>query len=155
MSVKSPRGTALGSISYEAKYAALKAIMNAVGDASSEIVLQEFRRTIMDRNIKGSLNELMPYLYAAGFLSYASREIDKQGVANVMKSIGLKPNSKLIDVILKSSVTSHLAYIYAYYYILANGRIASAEDISKVITAIGMKPDKARIKEVMEFISRH
>lgn len=135
------------------KFEALKVIVETTAATSSRLIISEFQQTIQNREIVSNISGLMPYLYAAGFLSFAAREINEQNMSDILTSIGIKPNPELIKVVLDIGIKSHLVYVYAFYFLLANGIDTSDDNILNVVKSLGLPPDKSRVAEVREMLS--
>jgi ribosomal protein L12E/L44/L45/RPP1/RPP2 len=144
--IKSPEG--------EARIATLQAIAQEVAQVSSKLIMVELRKALDAPEIKENIGKgMMLYLYAAGFLSFAGREITRTKVGAVVKSTGVEPNYELIDLLLKNDMKSHLVYVYAFYYLVASGKDPSKENVKKVLEAIKVKPDMSRADDILEFVS--
>ncbi|HVC58487.1 MAG TPA: hypothetical protein VND15_03370 [Candidatus Acidoferrales bacterium] len=140
-------------IASEAGYAALVAVITAVEDTSTNIMTYGLKRALQNKEIRSSLRSgIMPYLFAAGFLSFAGREMNKDSITAIAKALGLKPNDAMIEKVLKTGLRSHLIYVYAYYFLVAIGREPSDETISAVVESLGMKTDRTAILETYGFI---
>ena len=141
-------------IAAESGYEALLAVLGAIGDTSSGIISFGLRKALQEEGIKRNLkNGVMPYLYAAGFLSYVGREIDKQTITATLRAMNIEPKQNLMEEVIKLGLKSHLVYVYAYYLLMALGKEASVESISRIAAiAGGVEPDKAVILESLAFI---
>ncbi len=136
----------------ENEFAVLKAVMAAIASAQNSFMSAEFTRIVKDPAIKEHLDDVMPYLYAAAFLSFAGREIDENTMDTVLKTIGFAPDSRIIRKLSDAGVKSHLIYVYTYYFLLAFGKIADAENIMKMVNALGIHADEGRVNDVLTFI---
>lgn len=146
----SAKGAAVDGVAYSS----LMAIINAVTTTSQEVFIQELGKIMSDKNSVEFLNKHgMPYLYAAGLLSFAGRDINIENMSKVMNAIGAKPD--FLDMFLVSKIKSHLIYVYAFYYLLANGRETFEEGVAKVVEALGVKVDAATLKESLDYINAH
>lgn len=140
----------------EAKYSTLNAIVNAVTVSSASITMAELKRILEDKDIQSSLRKgIMPYIYAAGFLSFSGREISASNISKIVASIGIKPDLNYINMLEKLNLKSHLIYLYAFYFVLANGRMASKDDLVRVVEAVGAEPDPKRAEEIIKFVESH
>lgn len=140
-------------IYYESGYLALKAIINSVAISSQNAMLIELKNVLGDKEITENVEKgVMQYLYAAGFLGFAGREITKDSLGKTLSAIGVSPDEKLLDIVIRSGIKNHLVYIYAYYFLVANGKDPNAQSIGKVVEAIGMPAEGERIKEALSFI---
>ena len=146
----------LESAYIEAKYSTLNAIINAVTTSSANIIMAELRKLLEDKDIQASLSEgIMPYIYAAGFLSFAGREINASSLSKTVASLGIEPDINYISMLEKLDIKSHLIYLYAFYFVLANGRMASKDDLVRVVEAAGAEPDLKRAEEIIKFLESH
>lgn len=137
------------------RLAGLEAIVEAVGNSSTNIVMREFEKAMRNETVKAHIKDgIISYLYAAGFLSFTSREINRENMAKVLNAIGVKPNYALIDVVLQSGVKNHLIYVHVAYYLLANGMERTEENVKKVMKAIGMEVDKEDLEEIVQSMPR-
>lgn len=135
------------------KYEALKVIVETISATSSRLIINEFQKALSNKEMIANVkNNLMPYLYTAGLLSFAAREISEENMSSVLKSIGVEPDPDLVKVIIKAGVKSHLVYIYSFYFLVANGNEPSDANIQGVIRALGLTPDKKRVKETLNFL---
>ena len=105
----------------DARYSALKAIIDEITNCSDSYMSMALgvlmQRPEIRKHIDGGV---MPYLYAAGLLSFAGREITDESLSKLLKVIGVKPDRKLLDIIMESGVKSHLVYIYSFYFLLSS-----------------------------------
>lgn len=136
----------------ETELAVLKALMGAIASTESSYMSAEFRRIVETKGIIEHAGEMMPYLYAAAFVSYAGREITEESVGAVLRATGFVPDRGLMRLLEASKAKSHLVYIYSYYFLLALGREGTAEEMLKLVRALGMNPDEGRINDVLLFI---
>lgn len=150
MATDTLQGEDAGELGEDIGYTTLKAIVKAVAEASVNIIMDSFESAFQSDEVKANVkNGIMSYLYAAGFLSFAGREITKDSVFSVLNAVGIEPNPLLTDIMLRSGIKSHLVYAYAFYFLLINGKSTSEANILRVIDAIGLNPDKERVKEIM------
>lgn len=137
----------------DSKYLALKAIVNAVSNTSQNLIIASLGRALKNDSIRSYINKgIMAYLYAAGFLSFAGKEISRDSLSRALKAIGISPNDDLIQAILSADIKSHLVYVYAFYYLLANGMKVTEDEISDAVRAVGMEPEHSRIIDILEFL---
>ncbi|MDE1823426.1 MAG: hypothetical protein KGI00_04100 [Candidatus Micrarchaeota archaeon] len=137
------------------RLAGLEAIVEAVSNSSVDVVTSELAKTMRDERVRAHMKDgIIAYLYAAGFLSFAGREINRENLSKVVSAIGIRPNDALIDIVIGAGVKNHLVYVYAFYYLLANGLERSDENIRKVMNAIGMEADKEGYGDVLPFVPR-
>ena len=139
----------------EHRYEALEAILKDISLTSSKMIMHSLSGVLRDRAVVDLLKHgVMSYIYAAGFLSFAGREINEESLSNAVHSLGMVPNKKVIRLFLESRVKSHLVYIYSFYFLLANGERATKQRIAHVAESLGMKADHAAIDQVIEFLKR-
>ncbi len=134
----------------------LAATIKAVTRVSSKIIITELEQLLMSPEIiKNAPNGIMTYVYAAGFLSFSGREINKKNMHSVVSALGIEPNERLIGVILSPelNIKSHLIYVYGFYFLLVNGVIPTEDDIIKIVSSVGEKGDRQTASEVCDFIS--
>ncbi|MDE1851847.1 MAG: hypothetical protein KGH69_04135 [Candidatus Micrarchaeota archaeon] len=137
------------------RLAGLEAIVEAVGNSSANIAVREFEKAMRNEEIKAHVKDgIISYIYAAGFLSFAGREITRESMTKVLSAIGVKPRVELIDSVLRSGVKNHIVYVYVSYYLLANGVERTEENVKKVMDAIGMEMDKEGLDEVTQAVQR-
>ncbi|MDE1856888.1 MAG: hypothetical protein KGH98_02265 [Candidatus Micrarchaeota archaeon] len=133
----------------QAGYDSLVAIVGAIADSSTSIVNYGLKRALEDKGIKGRIRKgIMPYLYVAGFLSFAGREINTQNMSDVLRAMAVEPKVELIDAVLKAGIRSHLIYIYAHYLLVAMGKQPTDDAIAKIVRSIGIAPDRIAISEM-------
>ncbi len=137
-------------------YKGLMAILEAIGASSNQIIVQGLADMLDSEQIKRYLDRgIMPYVYAAGFLSFSGREINKKNVSKCVAALGETPDEGLIDILLKTKVRSHLVYIYAFYFLLANGKPTTKESMTRVIESLDMKVDGVALVEVLNFLKEY
>jgi len=135
-------------------YESLKAVINALGDTAQRLIMYGLQKALENPKIKAHVKDgIMHYLYVAAFLSFSGREITKESLGSIIKSLDIKPNELFVDMILKADIESHLVYAYAFYLLLASGKSTSEANVMKVIAALGMEPDRTRAAAIRTFIS--
>ena len=140
-------------IASEAGYQAEVAIIRAIGSTVEGIMTYGLRRALQDKGLRGALRSgIMSYLFAAGFLSFAGREINRESITAVTKALGLTPNEELIEKVMGVGLRSHLIYVYIYYFLIAIGREPTEDALGAVVKSLGMEPDKIAILETFGFI---
>lgn len=136
------------------RFTTLQATLKAVTDTSYEIVMNSFSKILDDSDVIANVkNGFMPYIFAAGFLSFAGREISSQNMSGVLGAINIEFNEQFMQIMNRISVKSHLIYVYAYYFLLSNGMVADVQGISKVVSSIGIYPDAKGIEDVISYIT--
>ncbi len=139
----------------EMGYKLIRSILGAVAETSVDLLLEELYHTTMNKIIRMDMKKgIMHYLYAAGFLSFAGREIDKNTVEGVLRAVGMAPDGALVDAVLNSHIKSHLVYIYASYFLLVNGVDPTVERVLDVVGALGLPQDRERAAFVLRFIRK-
>ena len=136
----------------ETELAVLKALMSAIAAAERDFISAEFRRIVKTPGILERADEMMPYLYAAAYVSYAGREITEENIGAVLRAAGFKPDVSLMRLLDNANVKSHLIYIYSYYFLVALGRMGSAEEMTKLAKALDMDADEGRANDVLLFM---
>ena len=136
----------------ETELAVLRALMSAIASTESSFISAEFRRIVQTPAIIEHANEMMPYLYAAAYISYAGREITEETVGAVLRAARFVPDRKLLRMLENANVKSHLMYIYSYYFLLALGRVGSTDEIMKLVSSLGMEADESRANDVLLFL---
>ena len=135
----------------DARYSALKAIVDALAKTSDKYISAALKLLMEDPKIKPLVGEgIMPYIYAAGLLSFSGREITDDSVSRLLKAIGVKPDRRCLDAIMESGVRSHLVYVYSFYFLLASNVDPNEERIMDIVSALGLKPDRERAREMRE-----
>jgi ribosomal protein L12E/L44/L45/RPP1/RPP2 len=138
-----------------AKYAALRVVVDSLASASAEYISSALKRLLESDEIRAHVKEgIMPYLYAAGLLSFAAKEINEENLTTLIRIIGVEPNEYLIGVLLRTGIRSHLVYIYAFYYLSIGSRAVTAEKMEEVVEALGIQPDRD-IAEEMRALNMH
>jgi len=132
---------------------AMRAILDELTGSEKSLVESEFKRIISSPSVKGSVKVVVPYLYAAAFLSFSGREINEENLSKVMKVADITPSERIIGLLLSSNLRSHLPYLYAYYFLLALGKHGSASEIVNMVDSLGIQADKTRINEVFAFLA--
>lgn len=135
------------------RYQALIAIIKSLTSASESVLIDQLGKGMKSAEVRSHIKDgILPYVYAAGFLSFAGREIDRDNLSKVIKAIGITPNNAFIDALHNAGIKSHLIYVYAFYFLVANGKETSEENMSAVISALGLQPDKNRISDIRGFL---
>lgn len=133
-------------------FAVLKAVMEAIADTQNRFISAEFMRIVKSPELMGHVDEVMPYLYAAAYLSFAGREIDEENTGNVLKTVGFTPNKKILQLLEGVNMRSHLIYVYTYYFLLAMGREGTAEEILKLVKALGIEAGEEDLNDTLLFL---
>ncbi|MDE1854787.1 MAG: hypothetical protein KGH57_00490 [Candidatus Micrarchaeota archaeon] len=136
----------------DASFLAFKAILRSLSDSTQEFLAAEIMRIFQDENVKLHLKEAMPYIYAAGFLSFSGREINEDNMAKTLRSVGMVSDPEVMRLLFKANVRSHLVYIYAYYFLLSLGKIGSEAEIVALVSSLGIEADESRINDVLAFL---
>jgi ribosomal protein L12E/L44/L45/RPP1/RPP2 len=137
-----------------ATYGSYRAIIKAVTNVSEKIIVKALKDTLANDLAKDRIKELIPYLYAATFLSFAGREINEETICSVMEPV-CKPNDERLRIVSQLGLRNHLIYVYSYYYLLANGRDASESAVRDVVKAVGVRFDKKAFDETLEYIDAY
>lgn len=137
----------------ETCFSAVSAIISALADSTRDFALSEFKRILDAKEVKGHIKDVMPYIYAGAFLSFSGREINETNIAKVMNAAGMQSDPKLSKLLFKTKIKSHFPYIYAYYFLLSLGKAGSEEEILSMVDSLGLRMDKARLKDVLDFLS--
>lgn len=137
----------------ETCFSAVSAIIYALTDSTRDFAESEFKRIAEAKEVRNRIKDVMPYLYAGAFLSFSGREINEKNITKVLKVAGMPSNPKLIKLLFKTKIKSHFPYIYAYYFLLALGKSGSEAEILDMVDSLGLHMDKARIKDVLNFLS--
>ncbi len=136
----------------ETELAVLKALMSAIASSERDFISAEFRRIVQTPGILERADEMMPYLYAAAYVSYAGREITEENVGTVLRAAGFIPDRSLMRLLENANVKSHLIYIYSYYFLVALGKIGSAEEMTTLAKALDVDADEGRANDVLLFL---
>ena len=140
----------------ERKYEAIEAILSDISATSYKLIMHSLSTVVKNREVDELIKHgIMPYIYAAGFLSFAGEEINWENLARVVKTLGLVPNERIIMLFLRSGVRSHLIYLYSFYFLLANGEKPTRERIRYVVEAMGQKVDHSALEDVLDFLRRN
>ncbi len=132
--------------------AAIKAITKAISVSSSDYMIATLDRLAGDKEIKAHVKDgIMDYLYVAGFLSFAGKEITRPRMEKVLRAVGITPDDKLITLLLRKGIKSHLMYVYSYYFLVAIGAMPTPEKMMAVVGALGRTPDRKRAGLVFKF----
>ncbi len=138
---------------YAAGYFALKALLVSLSDTTQRLMLYGFDSTLKNKEIARHIKDgIMQYIHVEAFLSFAGREITKENVETVVRSLGMEPDGELIDLVVSSSPKSHLIYIYAYYLLVAEGSEVTPQNICKVVESVGIVPDLKRVNDIFAFV---
>ncbi len=138
------------------KYEAIEAILSDICAVSDKIIMRNLSKVLKDKEVDELIRDgIMPYIYAAGFLSFSGRDINQDNLARMIRSIGLIPDGRIIILFLNSGVRSHLIYLYSFYFLLANGVEPSREKIAAVVGSLGMDVDPIALDDVLGFLRRN
>jgi ribosomal protein L12E/L44/L45/RPP1/RPP2 len=117
-------------------------VVRKVGMATSYLLEAELRRALLDPRIKQVMNKgIVPYLAAAGMLAYAGKDIDRWGIAKLVKSIGIDPEPELLDAMTAVRFRNHIVYLISIYFLIAAGKEPNVENLIKVVRAMYIDPD--------------
>ena len=140
----------------ERRYEAIEAVLGDICAASGKVIMHSLSSVLKDRDVDELIKRgMMPYIYAAGFLSFAGREINWANLSAMVSSLGILPDGRIISLFIGSGVRSHLIYLYSFYFLLANGIEPSKERISSVVNSLGIAVDPVALGEVIEFLKRN
>ena len=140
---------------YEAGYLALKALLYSLCDTMQKLMLASFDSILKDKEVAQHISDgIMQYIHAAAFLSFASREINKENISAVVRSLGLVPDERMIDILISSGARSHLIYVYAYYLLVASGKEVNEANICMVVESVGIVPEAKRVGDVLSLINK-
>ncbi len=132
----------------EAVFNTSRVIVDRVSQISARILIDELQELIDYKDVRDNIpNGIMLYVYTAAFLSFSARAINAENISNVVRSIGVKPDQKLIDMLVNNNIRGHLIYVYATYLLLAAGIMPEKETIRKVVESIGEKVDEKAAAE--------
>ncbi len=146
-------GESVDSDAYaDVSFSTLKAIIDSLSDSTKGFLEAELRRLFDNENVKMHMKEVMPYIYAAGFLSFSGREINQENISKTLKSVGIDANPEITKLLFKANVKSHLVYIYAYYFLLSLGKPGSEAEILSLVNSLGLETDPTRIKDILAFL---
>jgi ribosomal protein L12E/L44/L45/RPP1/RPP2 len=133
----------------------MKAVVSAVFSTSQQLLMSSLDKTMQNKEFLAHLDDgIVRYLYAAAFLSFAGKEINKQNLTDVIASLDQKPNDKYIDILLSTKLRSHLMYVYIYYFLLVNGMTVSEKKLLDTAKLLGIKADRATADEVLKFVQQ-
>jgi ribosomal protein L12E/L44/L45/RPP1/RPP2 len=133
----------------------MKAVIRAVFSTSEQLMMSTLDKAMKNEGIALHLDEgIIRYLYAAALLSFAGKDINKENLAGVIKSIGMEPNGEFVDLVLSSGIKGHLVYVYAYYYLLVNGVAVSEQGLMDTVESLGTKADRRTAAEVIRFAQK-
>lgn len=137
------------------RYGAIEAILGDICVDSDKIIMHGLSNVLKDREVDDLIrNGIMPYIYAAGFLSFAGREINWENMSKAVSAVGVVPDEQRVNLFLRSGVRSHLIYLYSFYFLLANGENPTEERIAHVVGSMGIAVDHAALEEVLDFLRR-
>ena len=130
-----------------------RAIVNRISEISMQVLTNELEELLECKDVNENIpNGVMLYIYVAAFLNFSARPINKENISNVVKSLGVEPNEKMIMVLVDNNMRSHLIYVYATYLLLAVGIMPEKESIKKVVEAIGESVDDKAAREAKYLI---
>jgi ribosomal protein L12E/L44/L45/RPP1/RPP2 len=131
-------------------FTTLASIVMESSESCTKIVLRKLLCLLGNSNIKAHLDKMFPYLYTAGFLAFAGREINGENISNVLRAIGMTPEEDIEKLLLSTcNIRNDLVYVYACYFLLVMGREMTEENMSKVLRAIEEPRNVAAAKDVM------
>lgn len=140
----------------ERKYEAIEAILSDISATSCIVIMHGLSGVLKGKEVDALINDgILPYIYAAGFLSFAGREITFASLSNMVRSLGIVPDDRIITLFLGSGVRSHLIYLYSFYFLLANGIEPTKERIAEIVTSLGMAVDPIALDDVLGFLRRN
>ncbi len=138
----------------------MDALIKAVFATSEQLTMLSMNLALKNKEFVSHLHDgIVRYLYAALLLSFVGKDINGKNLVGVIKSLGVEPNQKFIDILLGTNVEGHpvfistLVYVYAYYYLLANGVEVTEQKIMELVEAIGVKEDTRTAVEIFQVCS--
>ncbi len=136
----------------DASISAFKAVLVALSNSTVRFLEAETVRILENPMVKARINDMMPYMYAAAFLSLSGREINEDSITKTLSIIGVEPKPEIAELLLGANVRSHLVYIYAYYLLLAFGKMGTEKEIIALVNGLGIQTDSSRLKDVLAFL---
>lgn len=133
----------------------LKAVIKAIFATSEQLMMSTLNEALKNKEFALHLNDgIVRYLYAAALLGFVGKEINRENLAGVIRSLDIEPNYKFIDIVLTTNIKGHLAYVYAYYYLLVNGMMVSAQRLADTVESLGAKADRRTASAVLEILQQ-
>jgi ribosomal protein L12E/L44/L45/RPP1/RPP2 len=133
-----------------AVFSTLSGIVLESSESATKAVLQKLMCLLNNKNISKHLDKMFPYLYTAGFLAFAGREINGENISKVLHSVGMKPHEDIEKMLLSTcNIKNCLIDIYACYFLMVMGSEVNEENLLKVLGAIKAPQNKAAAREVM------
>ncbi|HUC38516.1 MAG TPA: hypothetical protein VL944_00085 [Candidatus Acidoferrum sp.] len=129
-----------------------KALLDELSSASTDVVLAGGKKLLDDRSVAENLaaRKIQPYLYLSGFLNLLGREISVKNISKIMKSIGMKPDRKLIDSIINADNENGVVYIYSVYLLTALGLECSIKNVTGIVHSLGVKPNALFVQNALD-----
>jgi ribosomal protein L12E/L44/L45/RPP1/RPP2 len=133
----------------------LRAVIGSISSTSEQLLMSGLNSALENGDFIAHLDDgIVRYLYAAAFLSFAGKDISKDNLANVIKSLDVEPDDEFMDIILATKFKSHLAYIYTYYFLLVNGMAVTEKKLIATVKFLGIKADRETAAEVLKFVQK-
>ncbi|MDE1768177.1 MAG: hypothetical protein KGH67_05235 [Candidatus Micrarchaeota archaeon] len=135
-----------------ALYKGYEKMANEVVKIKSDLIMQEFARTIKEKGPELLLERgFLPYMIAAAILALGGKEVNRWNVGKLLKSVNVVPNNTLLDEFDSMHYKGHLIYFDIIYFILAIGREPSEELVEKAGLSMGIKTDREAIKRALAY----
>ncbi len=95
--------------------------------------------------------ELYACLWAAATLIIAGRDVYEDNLTELMNIVGLRPNRKVIDLILSIRMRNKLVYIISVYYLASLEVEPTVTNVTNVVKVLDIIPDAKVATEAIEY----
>jgi len=122
-----------------------KSIIEQISTVSSDVLLDGAGKLLDDETVIKHINEkkIQPYLYLSGFLNLLGRDINTENMSKVLNAIGIKPDEKLMNVLLDVNNENVVIYVYSIYFLVILGKEHCIKNIVKLVGSLGVNADEA------------
>jgi ribosomal protein L12E/L44/L45/RPP1/RPP2 len=129
-----------------------KSIIGEVLNLSSTALLIGGTKYLEDKEIEEYMtdNKVQAYMYISGFLNLLGRDISRDNMCKVLKSIDINPDTKTIDALLQVNSENDVIYIYSIYLLNVLGKQTNIKNIMSIVGSLGIKPNEAYAENALE-----
>ena len=108
----------------------------------AKISTRELTKAMENKNIQDiSKSDLSPYLAAVFTLAFTGKDIDKENISRLIKSLGLIPRTEILEKLSSVHFKNNLIYAAAVYFLFLSNRELNVENIMVTIRALELHPD--------------
>ena len=108
----------------------------------AKISVRELNKAMENKNMQDvAKSDLSPYLAAAFTLAFTGKDIDKENISRLIRSLGLIPRTEILEKLSSVHFKNNLIYAAAVYFLFLSNKELNVENIMVTIRALELHPD--------------